>query len=262
MPFSYSQLSLYRTCPRQYEFANVKKIPRQISAGESFGSSVHNALAAFGKKEMENGKLKMEKDQLTLFVDDEEPQENSLTVESLIEIWHQSFIVEGYASKEDADSARKRGEQIMRLFYDWWQTTPRDVLAIETGFKWESPDVFTVAGRFDRVEKVHGGVRIIDFKTGATRPQAAVDTDLQLSIYALAAQEAFGLPCTELSLLFLREDGVTEVKTMRSNEQLKAAMEQMDTIVEGIDTEEFEPTPSRAKCSRCPYRGICDSAEV
>lgn len=150
----------------------------------------------------------------------------------------------------------------MKDFYVWWSGTSREVVAIETGFSWESPDGFTVKGRFDRVEKAPDGVRIIDFKTGARRSQEAVDADLQLSMYALAAKEAFGLPCSELSLLFLREDGITEVKTTRSKQQLEQAMSEMDELVEGIDTDDFAPTPSRSVCGKCPYRGICDAAEV
>ena len=52
MALSYSQLRRYRTCPRQYEFSNIKKVPWGISEGESFGSSVHNALKKWGEAEM------------------------------------------------------------------------------------------------------------------------------------------------------------------------------------------------------------------
>ena len=52
MPLSYSQLNLYRRCPRQYEFACIKNLPRLITPGESFGSSVHNTLKKWGELEM------------------------------------------------------------------------------------------------------------------------------------------------------------------------------------------------------------------
>ena len=204
----------------------------------------------------------MESNQLQLFIEEEPDEKPELAAGLLVELWHQSFIVEGYASKEDADIARTKGEQIMKLFFNWWSQKQRTVQAIETGFHWESPDGFVVRGRFDRVEKTADGIRIIDFKTGALRTQEEVDVDMQLSMYALAAQDAFGLPCTELSLLFLREDGITEVQTSRTPKQLEQAVQEMDSLVEGIDMDNFEPTPSKAVCSRCPYRGICDVAEV
>lgn len=261
MPFSYSQLSTYRTCPKQYEFSSIKKIPRQISAGESFGSSVHNALKKWGELELKAAVKPIESGQLTLFT--EEPAESpSLSVDVLIDLWHTSFITEGYDSKTDADSARQKGEQIMQQFFAWWSTQERRVVSIESGFKWDSPDLFTVSGRFDRIEETATGLRIIDFKTGTQRDQQSVDEDLQLSIYALAAQSLFQKPCSELVLLFLKPDGVFPVVTTRSQQQLTKAMAEMSDLVEGIDTDQFQATPSQPVCTRCPFRGICRDAEV
>ncbi len=260
MPFSFSQLNTYRTCPKQYEFASIKKIPRQISAGESFGSSVHNTLSKWGKLEVDNERKKEDADQLTLFM--EEPEEKQpLTLELLIDLWHQSFIVQGYESKIDGDRARAKGEVLMQLFFEWWSTKKREVLAIEKGFSIEV-DINTIKGRFDRVEQSDNGVLVIDYKTGSLRTQEEVDNDLQLSIYALACTEVFEKPCTELLLMFLHEDGITEVKTTRSNEQLQKAKEEIGKLSEGIDDELFEPLPSESACNRCPYRGICESSVV
>ena len=137
MPLSFSQLHLYQTCPRQFEFAHIKKIPRSISAGESFGSSVHNAFARFGKEEIENGRLKMEDDQLALFSEPDATLNSQLSTLNLTELWHQSFITQGYKTKEDVDRARKKGEVLMQHFFDWWSTEEREVLAIEKGFRLE-----------------------------------------------------------------------------------------------------------------------------
>ena len=260
-------------CPKQYEFANVKKIPRQISAGESFGASVHNTLRKWGERETESGKRKAENDQLHLFGADEEIVRAPLSVIHLIELWHSSFIVEGYATRKDADAARKRGETLMRHFFEWWSREPREIIAVEKGFVWNDRDSkdgkdskdskeITITGRFDRVEKVAGGVRIIDYKTTAPREQENVDEDLQLSIYALAAEATFGLPCVELVLLFLREDGITEVISKRSPEDLVSARSVIKTLADGISSKDFHADPAAAKCGRCPYRGICPASAV
>ncbi len=285
MSFSYSQLSLYRTCPKQYEFANVKKIPRQISAGESFGASVHGALAKWGRLEVGNRELGKSGtgDQLHLFSENISAADQVLTLEIMLSFWHQSFIVEGYVSKTDADMARKRGEKIMRYFFEWWSREKREVVAVERGFSLKlaegtegidgttvhtssvpfvtsAPSVLT--GRFDRVEKVAGGVRIIDYKTTAPREQEDVDTDLQLSIYALAAETMFGVSCVELLLLFLRENGITEVISKRSPTDLTSARSVIKTLADGISRKDFHPDPDAVKCGRCPYRGICPASAV
>lgn len=261
MPFSFSQLSVYRTCPTQYEFARIKKIPRQISAGESFGSSVHNTLSKWGKIEVERGKRKEDKDQLTLFMDDPEESSLSLTSDTLSLLWHQSFIVQGYENKKDADRAREKGEAMMHKFFEWWGQKDREVAAIEKGFSIEI-DVNTIKGRFDRVEQSEDSVQVIDYKTGSIRSQKEVDEDLQLSIYALASEELFGKPCTELLLLFLHEDGIHEVRTRRSKEQLEKAKKEINVLSEGIDEGVFTATPSESACGRCPYRSICEFSVV
>ena len=262
MSLSFSQLSLYRTCPKQFEFANVKKIPRGVSSGESFGSSVHNTLKKFGELEIGvNSKQSTVNSQLALFSASDEANCQLPTANCLLDYWHQSFIVEGYESKADADAARNTGEKMMQHFFDWWSTEERDVIAVEKGFAIEV-DVNTIKGRFDRVERSPSGIRIIDFKTGSARSQSEVDSDLQLSIYALASETSFGEPCADLTLLFLHEDGIKEVRTTRSKDQLEEASRIISALAEQIDEEEFTATPSEKACKYCPYRGICPDSAV
>ena len=45
--FSYSQLNIYETCPRKYEYAYVLKVPQKPSAALSFGITIHNTLRDF-----------------------------------------------------------------------------------------------------------------------------------------------------------------------------------------------------------------------
>lgn len=257
---SYSQLQTYRTCPRQYEYAYKKKLSRQITAGESFGSSMHNTLKKWGELEMSaGGKRRTKNEQLVLFLDQEPAQPLPLDPGTLISLWHSSFIVEGYGTRVEADMARLRGERIMGLFFEWWSQEKREVFCVEKGFSLPINGQ-TVTGRFDRVEQVAEGLKVIDFKTSEVRSQEKVDADLQLSVYALACADSFGKPCTELSFLFLTEDGVTERKTERSPGQLSDAAKQMLAIRERMEGGDFRPTPGREVCRSCPYRSVCDVA--
>ncbi|MDD5469455.1 MAG: PD-(D/E)XK nuclease family protein [Candidatus Peribacteraceae bacterium] len=261
MALSYSQLQLYRTCPKQYEFAVVKKIPRQISAGESFGSSVHNTLKKWGEKEMENGKLKMKNDQQTLFEESKSIFNFQFSILELLNLWHSSFIVEGYESRLEADFARRRGERLLTNFYEWWQREPRTVLAVEKGFKVPMNDT-TISGRFDRVEQEEEGVHVIDFKTSTPKSQDEVDADLQLSIYAIASEESLGQPCTKLTMLYLNEDALVERTTARSSGQMRDAQKQILSLCEQLEEKDYHPTPSREKCRACPYRGVCSASAI
>ncbi|MBU2214100.1 PD-(D/E)XK nuclease family protein [Patescibacteria group bacterium] len=264
MPLSYSQLSTYRRCPRQYEYATIKKIPRSISEAESFGSSVHNALKKWGeieKRKTENGKWKTAERQLGMFDGEKMDDDQLLTLDTLLSLWHQSFIVDTYSSRVEADFARKRGEQLMQEFFQWWSGEVREVVAVEKSFSL-SFDGSVLKGRFDRVEAGGNHVRIIDFKTSSPRSQDEVDADLQLSIYALAVEEVFGKPCTELMFLFLSDEGVIERSTTRSESQLKDARKQIQVLEGRIEEKDFHPTPSAGVCRCCPYKGVCDVAAI
>jgi len=244
----------------------VKKISRPISEGEAFGSSVHNALKKWGELEIELGKGNRESgkrsDQLALFdVDTKEPIPQSLIPNTLIELWHDSFIVDGFPTRMEADFARKNGEALMHHFYEWWSKEARAVSIIEKGFAVDI-DGLEVKGRFDRIEQTDHGLRIIDFKTSAPRSQDEVDADLQLSLYAMAAEETLGQPCAELVLLFLSEEEVIERVTSRTQGQLTDARKQILSIRSRIDEKDFHPTPAKEKCKYCPYRNICDASAV
>lgn len=273
---SYSQFRRYRTCPRQYEFSNIKKIPWGISEGESFGASVHNALKRWGELELElaqGGRTKgkgrrtkgkeqgVREDQLILFHEEKKPVSGALSAEKLLEIWHEAFVFDTYKTRFEADFARSRGERLMRQFFAWWTVSPRSVLAVEKGFSIEI-DGMNITGRLDRIEQTEQGVRIVDYKTTAPCTQAEADADLQLSLYALASETLFKKPCTELLLLFLSDEGVVERCTARSASQLKDARTQLKLIRERMEAKDFRPRPSVAACKRCPYKGICDVAAV
>ncbi len=293
MPLSYSQLSTYRRCPKQFEYAFVKKIPRQISAGESFGSSLHNTLKRFGELEMKRSAPVIGKKQLPLFMDDtvhNVPTE--LTLTTLLTIWRTCFIAEGYKNRAEMDQKLLDGEKVLTHFFQWWNLMPREVIAIEKSFTLrlqtgsseprrkengalsdseraqrveeeskgtplDATKDLRLAGRFDRVERTEEGLHIIDFKSTNPRDPQSLTLDLQLSLYALAAQNLWQEPVAALSLLCLTTDGAVEQSTTRSPVELKDAMTSIRLLAERIASGDRTATPSVPVCRHCPYRDIC-----
>lgn len=241
----------------------MKKLGKQISAGESFGSSVHNTLKKWGELELaaSSKQLQGSSAQTALFTEETPAISYSLLATHLLELWHKSFIVEGHESRAAAEFARREGDALMRQFYDWWASCERTVLAVEQSFSLTLQGQ-QYAGRIDRVERTAEGIEVIDFKTGGVRTQEEVDSDLQLSLYALAVRELYNEPCAALTLLFLSEDGVVPVQTLRNEGQLRDAAGQLAGITERILQKDFRPTPSVSVCRHCPYRGVCDAAAV
>lgn len=259
MALSYSQLSTYRRCPRQYEYASVKKLPRAMSEGESFGSSLHNTLRKFGLLELEKQQPVLKK-QLALFTDDHHkdvPPDLSLT--TLLSLWRESFIAEGYPSRAVMDARLMEGEAALKRFHEWWSREQREVVAIEKGFTFHipGPSGFAFAGRFDRVERTREGLRIIDFKSTGPRDPSSLKTDLQLSMYAIAGEDTWKESVASLILLCVQENGVTEQATNRTSAELHDALTSIRLLHERMEAKDYAATPSAAICRQCPYRDIC-----
>lgn len=259
MPLSYSQVSTYRRCPRQYEYQSVKKLPRKISEGESFGSSIHNTLRKFGLLELACQQPSA-KNQLTLFTEDHHQNPVAeLSLTTLLSLWRESFIADGYETRAEMDARFKEGEEALKNYFEWWQREPREIVAIEKGFSFEikgSPAV-QFSGRFDRVERTEKGLRIIDYKSSAPREVQTLQSDLQLSMYAIAATDLWQEPIASLMLLHVRADGITELVTERSKEELQDALTSIRILNERMLAKDFAATPSIAVCKHCPYRDIC-----
>ncbi len=266
MSFSYSQLATYGRCPKQYEFAYTKKVPRAISAGESFGSSIHNTLKRWGELEMRLQKhdaVPAVDGQLTLLVEAHHQPTERLDFATLLDLWNTCFIAEGHADRALMGTAHSRGKTVLQHFFEWWQLGHRHVIGIEKGFKislrTQTSDQSTmISGRLDRIEDDADGKRIvIDYKTSQPRPREEIDHDLQISLYALACEHLWHRLPDELVLLFLNESGVTEMRTTRNAEELAQTRTIVTDITTHIHQANFVATPSQQKCIHCPYRSIC-----
>ncbi len=261
---SYSQLSTYRRCPKQYEFAYVQSVPRKMSAGESFGSSIHNTLRRFGNIELEITRSKDPKHQLMLFTED---HSHNLTLDTslqtLLSLWRECFIAQGYDSTKDMEQKFESGAKALEYFYAWWEKIPRTVIAIEKGFSLSlGSNGPTLSGRFDRVERTPEGLSIIDFKSSKPRGQLLVDEDLQLSVYAMAAKELWNEKIHSLTLLSVTEEGIVQEVTRRTPEMLKRAQEEILELFQGMNESKFDAKPTKEKCWSCPYREMCSARMI
>lgn len=266
MALSYSQLQCFRRCPKQYEFAFVKKVARPISTGESFGSSIHLTLKKWG--ELEQSLTQKQFDgQIALFVDEHHGPAPQTDIHMLKTLWRQSFIAQGYESRAAQDAALLQGERALEHFFQWWQREERIVAGCEKSFSLSIPsrtdgNTLSLGGRFDRVESMPDGLSIIDFKSGAPRSQQEADTDLQLSIYAAAAAQVWNMSVRDLRLLFLGEEELIEVVTTRNASQIDDALKTISMLAEEMQQTPYRATPNTQKCRACPYRDICPARLV
>jgi DNA helicase-2/ATP-dependent DNA helicase PcrA len=118
-----------------------------------------------------------------------------------------------------------------------------------------------VRGRVDRVDRLPGGgYELIDYKTGYPKTPEELGEDIQLSLYAVAAREAWGLEDTRESYYYVLDDRRVPVprKGAQDAEWVRGAVLEAGA---GILAQNFEPTPSPAVCGLCDYRIVCPVAE-
>jgi DNA helicase-2/ATP-dependent DNA helicase PcrA len=118
-------------------------------------------------------------------------------------------------------------------------------------------------GRVDRVDRLMDGSQaeyeLIDYKTSRPKTAEQLSDDIQLSLYALAAREAWQLESSQQAYYYVLDD--LKVPVPRDERDAAAVTEIVLEVGEGILGQAFEPTPSRAACSICDYRIVCPAAE-
>lgn len=116
-----------------------------------------------------------------------------------------------------------------------------------------------LAGRIDRMDRASdGSVNIVDYKTGKARSQEDADESLQLSIYAMAAQEKWGYRIGQLS--FHNLEGNVTIISKRTEFQLEEARKRVSDAAGNIADGNFQPKPG-FHCNFCSFRGLCPARE-
>ncbi|MBT3865461.1 UvrD-helicase domain-containing protein [Candidatus Peregrinibacteria bacterium] len=230
---SYSQIDTFKMCPLKYGYRYLLHVPVPPIHAANFGTSLHETLKEFYR------------------IMKEAP--TSVSFDVMKELYERNWIATGYESLAHEDARKKQGLEMLAAFYeknsDPWVIPEH----IEKNFNLKIGEhMFT--GRIDRIDKLPDGTfEVIDYKTSKSKA-LNVQHKLQMSIYALACRDIFGIPASKLSLYFL-EDGVkTSMKKVPAD--LDSVRSDVLHYIEEIKASDFVPTPG-FHCSFCDYRLIC-----
>ena len=236
---SYSQIETFRLCPLHYKLRYMFNIPTPSSASLSFGTSIHAALRDFYAMHTAG-----------------EEVTKTLLIDLLVRHWQR----EGYESKRYEGEMKKRGERYLSEYYDKEFHVATKTIALEQSFTVPIGPL-KIGGKIDRVDALPSGkIEIIDYKTGRMPSRREVDTNLQLSMYAIAATSIPGAPFGRkpediiLSLYFF--DTQTRISTTRTVEQLKKEKDTIVDIAHQIEISDFRCSGHQL-CTTCEYRMFC-----
>lgn len=233
---SYSQVEKFKVCPLQYKYAYILRIPTPPNHALSFGDTIHRTLRDFHYNKMFNKKVGLGE---------------------LYSIYEKNWQPIGYLSEEHRKLRFESGKILLEEYFKKHSEEKVKHLGLEKTFNLSFAGAkFT--GKIDRIDELPGGgVEIVDYKTGNSKDQKAVDNDDQVTIYAIAAKRALGLDPKLLSLYFV--EAGRKISTSRTGEQLKKTEEEVAEVVAEMKKGKFKATPG-IHCAYCDYKNICPFA--
>ena len=235
---SASAIEIYEQCPLRFKLEREWNLPRDVSAALHYGAAMHRVLRTFY---------------------DAQRFGREISNNDLLEQFRSSLAEAGIADRYQYELYLRQGREQLRTFLDVARATPPpDVLETEQSFEIRVGSA-RVAGRVDRMDRTGPDtVAIVDYKTGKARSQEDADESLQLSLYALAAKEAWEKRADRLILYNLETN--TPIVTTRNEAQLEEARLRVQEAADGISAGEFPAKPGH-QCTYCPYRNLCPATE-
>ncbi len=244
--YSYSKLDKYRTCPLQYRFRYIDKIPVEVAPSiEAFmGSRVHDALEWL-YKQVAGGRAPTADEVLAVYAArwEAERSDNLRIVNEHL----------------DEVAYRDAGRRCIERYVD--RHAPFDegiVLGLEESFQIPLGGGLVLNGFIDRLMKREGGVyEVHDYKTSQRLPTPEqAQADEQGSWYALAVRRRFpGAREVRLVWHYLRHD--EELATTRTAEQADALVKDIVRRVRAIEAATDFPAHESSLCAWCDYLSIC-----
>ncbi len=186
---SHTSLGDFLICPRAYFLKNIYRDKKtgykiQIAAPSlTLGSLVHEMIKWF-----------LEMDRQTI-------------KEQLLDRFDNFWLKYqgkkgGFTSKEEEESFKKRGREMLDKFYDNSKILGKMIPPMDFPKYYLDEDI-VLLGNLDCVEELpDGSLHIIDFKTGTKDEKDS----LQLHIYAILAESNLGKPVSKISYWYLDRD--------------------------------------------------------
>ncbi len=253
--FSFTQLAAFRTCPLQYKFSHIYRIPVLGRWQKSFGQSMHLTFQRLMELHLERGKAV----QGSLFQHAPPVTQQEgfrVTEEEALEIFEEAWIDEWYEKRLDHDEQKRAGRAAVRELWQAWNAELPDVFEVERNFTLVL-GAHSLKGKIDRVDRLpDGSVMVVDYKTGRSRAELESGDKEQLHLYQLALEER-GLRVGKLAYLYVMDGTVREVEPLVGDKReafIAKLLERMD----GILVSDFQPTPSVQTCGSCDFKHICE----
>ena len=239
-----SRASQFKTCPKQFEYANVIKIEQPTNEVQAKGTTIHTALE---------------------ILYDKRPEER--TVANLHTIfraaWNDVRNNDEHSNLfETREDEREWGLDALNLLSNYFKLEdPKAIQPLERE-RWVKGEIedLKLRGILDRMdEDSNGNLIILDYKSGkAPAIKYKEPRFFALKLYALLIQEETGKTPSELKLIYLKNSTVhtLEVNQDMLKEVKEEVLEIWKQIKVSFENDNF-PAIKNTLCDWCYFKPIC-----
>jgi len=236
MEISYSKITAYLRCPRQFELKYVKKVDYLVSPYLYLGGSVHEAIAWAYRLKMDGETPSIDGlrsifgqywDSYKFLEDEEEPREVN---------W----------GDENPNDLREAGQMLVSLY--WQKIAPYvQPIDVEVPFRRDFGGI-TLVGKIDLIT---GTGKLVDLKTKKRAfSDAELARELQPSLYALGMGAQGDIEFDFHTMVKTKNSYVAVASTRRTSSELSwIARELLPRVARAIESGIFPPNPINFLCT-------------
>jgi DNA helicase-2/ATP-dependent DNA helicase PcrA len=238
LQLSASAIERYLKCPMQYMFESMWKIRGGPSAAMTFGNAMHTTIKEFVSELRKRRKI---------------------SFDEVRAIYDREWSSAGFSDDYHEEEYRKAGREQLENFCRSYAAAPPEVLHQEKPFELHFEHDVIVKGRMDQVNRIgENEIEIVDYKTGKAKDSKKADDSLQLSIYAIAAEEVLELKPARLVFYNLTTNEA--VGTTRDAKALAKAKQTVAEVADRIRAKDFGAKPG-FNCKYCDFEPLCPAHE-
>jgi len=240
LQLSASAIESYQKCPMQYLFERAWRLRGGPSAAMTFGNAMHTTIKEFVSDLRKKRKV---------------------SLDDLVAVYEREWSSAGYSDDYHEEEYRKEGRKELENFWHTYSANPPEVVFQEKTFELMCAHDVIVKGRIDQVNYVgpeQHDVEIVDYKTGKPKDSKKADSSLQLSVYAIAAEEVLEL--NPARMVFYNLTTNEAVVTTRDAKALAKAKQIIAEVADRIRAQDFAARPGY-HCKYCDFEPLCPAHE-